>query len=237
MNADSQKTEDMSQYLRPTELCDWDHPDILKKAREISEGSITQNETALKVFSFVRDEIVFSINDAKSKASQTLRRGSGECGTKTNLHVALLRATGIPARFHLSKCETAPLRGIIPKWLFGRMPEVASHFWPEVYLSGKWIACEGILDKALYDGLLSRNLLDRKRIPAIDWDGETDLIVLKPWLVKDRGTTAFYEDIYAMLDRTRKEEGMPPRIVERLFGWIIYSSFKRHADTVRVQFT
>ncbi|MFX1560450.1 MAG: transglutaminase family protein [Promethearchaeota archaeon] len=205
----------------------------MKISREIRGKSQSQQETALNIFYFVRDNIAFSINDAKSKASQTLKRGTGECGTKTNLHVALLRASGIPARFHLAKCRSQALKGIIPDWLSDRIPEVVSHFWPEVYLSGKWIACEGMLDKDLYSGLLQRGLLDRNLIPTIDWDGENNLIILEPWLVEDRGTTPSYEYIYTMMNRTRKEEGMPPRIVDRLFGWIIYSSFKRHTDRIR----
>ncbi len=232
-----QEIGEANQYLKSTELCDSCHPDILKKVKEIKGDTKSQQEIALKIFYFVRDEIVFSINDSKSKASQTLRRKTGECGTKTNLHVALLRASGIPARFHLSKCKSESLKGIIPSWLYDRMPKVASHFWPEVYLSGKWIACEGLLDKKLYDGLLKRDLLKKDLIPTINWDGENSLIILKPWLVEDNGTTASYESIYAMLDKRRKEEGMPPRIVDRLFGWIIYSSFKRHTDGIRKSLT
>jgi len=214
-------------------MCDWDSPDILRKAREIREQSSTEKEIAMNVFFFVRDNIVFSVNDAKSNASQTLKRRTGECATKTNLQVALLRASGIPARFHLSKCKSAALKGVFPEWLYTRMPKLASHFWPEAYLSGKWIACEGLFDKYLYEGMLKRNLLDKKEIPDIDWDGENDLIILAPWLVEDRGTTSSYEEIYEMLDRTRKEEGLPPRIVDRLFGWIIYSLIKRSTDTIR----
>ena len=233
MKTSNMETRYPSQYLESTELCNWDNPEILAKAKEITGEAMTQQEAALKIFYYVRDEIVFSITNSISKASQTLKRGTGECATKNNLHVALLRASGIPARFHLSKCESDSLNGIIPEWLSSRMPKVVSHFWPEVSLSGKWIACEGLFDKDLYNGLLEKNLLDKDRIPTIDWDGENDLIILESWLVEDRGTTPSYEEIYSMLDGQRKEEGMPPRIVERLFGWIIYSSFKRHTDRIR----
>jgi hypothetical protein len=233
MTSKQEEVSNSSQFMEPTELCDWNHPDILEKAKELVERSKTKREAALDIFNFVRDEIVFSINDAKSKASQTLKRRSGECATKTNLHVALLRASGLPARFHLSKCRSEALKGIIPEWLFNRMPEVASHFWPEVFLSGKWVGCEAMLDRDLYCGLMKKGLLERDLIPTIDWDGETNLVILKPWLVEDRGTTPSYEYIYNMLDRTRKEEGMSPRIVENLFGRIIYSVFRRHTDRIR----
>lgn len=233
MTEKHQEPGDVDHYLKSSKYCDFDNPAIMRKAKEIEGESQNQREIALNIFYFVRDEIVFSINDVASKASQTLKRKTGECGTKTNLHVALLRASGIPARFHLSKCKSEALRGIIPGWLSDRMPEVTSHFWPEVYLSGKWIACEGLLDRDLYDGLLRRGLLDRNLIPTIDWDGENSLIVLEPWLVEECGFTPFYEYIYKMIDSTRREEGMPPRIVDRLFGWIIYSFFKRHTDKIR----
>ncbi|MFX0108181.1 MAG: transglutaminase family protein [Candidatus Hodarchaeota archaeon] len=233
MTKECQEMSDTSQFLKPTELCDWDNPDILRKAKDVTRESKSQKEAALKIFYFVRDEIVFSINNSKTKASQALRKGFGDCGSKTNLHVALLRASEIPARYHLSKCSSDALKGIVPEWLLNRLPKVVSHFWPEVCLSEKWIACEGMLDRDLYIGLLSRDLLDRDKIPAIDWDGENDSIILKPWLVEDCGITPFYEEIYRMMDRKRKEEGLPPRIVERLFGWVIYSSFKRHTDKIR----
>jgi hypothetical protein len=229
----NQEEEGLDRYLECTELCDWDNPEVMRASEDITKGTASPEEAALKIFYFVRDEIAFSISDSRTRASQTLKSRAGECGTKTNLHIALLRASGIPARFHVSRCRSEALTGVIPNWLLTRMPQVASHFWPEAYVLGKWVACEGLLDKSLYQALLSRGIIDRQQIPTIEWNGNTDLILLKHWIVEDIGILNSFDDVYEMLDRRRKEEGMPPRIVERLFGWLIYSSFRRHTDRLR----
>jgi hypothetical protein len=228
-----EEEEGLDRFLECTELCDWDNPEVMRAAENITKGSASQEEAALKTFCFVRDDIVFSISDSRTKASQTLKSRAGECGTKTNLHIALLRASGIPARFRISRCRSAALEGVIPDWLYSRMPEVVSHFWPEAYLSGRWVACEGLFDKALYEALLRRGTIDRQQIPTIDWDGRTNLMLLKHWVVEDLGTMTSFDDVYEMIDANRKEEGLPPRIVERVFGRLIYSSFRRHTDRVR----
>jgi len=233
MRIKQDEDEGLNRNLESTELCDWENPQIMEIAEEITRGSGSQEAAALKIFYFVRDQIAFSISDSRTKASRTLKRRAGECGTKTNLHVALLRASGIPARFHISRCRSEVLRGVIPDWLFTRMPEIASHFWPEVYLSGRWMACEGLLDKTLFEALVSIGSIDSDQIPTIDWDGTNDLVLLQNWIVDDLGTMASFDDVYEMLDMRRREEGMPPRIVERLFGRIIYSILKRHTDQVR----
>jgi hypothetical protein len=228
-----QEEEGLDRYLECTELCDWENPEVMRASEDITKGTASSEEAALKIFYFVRDEIAFSISGSRTRASQTLKSRAGECGTKTNLHVALLRALGIPARFHVSRCRSEALEGVIPNWLLKRMPPVVSHFWPEVHVLGRWVACEGLFDKKLYQALLDRGNINRQQIPTIEWDGNTDLILLKHWLVKDLGTLNSFDDVYEMLDRRRKEEGMPPRMVERLFGWLIYSSFRRHTDRMR----
>ncbi len=225
----------MKEYLLATPLCDWNKPEILELASDICQNAENEREKALAIFEFVRDEIRFGINDSKTSASKTLRLQTGECVTKTNLQIALLRAAKIPARFHAVRCKSEALRGIVPEWLSKRMPAVVSHFWCECNLSGKWISCEAMLDQPLYDSLLQQGNITEEQIPTIDWDGESDLIVLKQWIVEDMGHIASYEEVYSMLDNSRGEEGMPPRIVERLFGWIIYRYLRGYTEKVRQQ--
>ncbi len=234
MKTGNYEEEGLDRYLECTELCDWDNQEVIRVAEDITRGSVSPEEAALKIFRFVRDEIVFGISDSRTRASQTLKSRAGECGTKTNLHVALLRASGIPARFHVSRCRSEALKGVIPNWLLTRMPPVVSHFWPEAYIFGRWVACEGLFDKRLYQALLGHGDLERQQIPTIEWDGDSNLVLLKHWIVEDLGTLASFDDVYEMLDRRRKEEGLPPRIVERLFGRLIYSSFRSHTERVRM---
>ena len=92
--------DEMDECLKPTMLCDFDNAKVRDKAREIIKGVNTPKDMALKVFYFVRDEITFGLDYFDSKASHTLDKKKGFCFTKANLQVALLRAVGIPARYH-----------------------------------------------------------------------------------------------------------------------------------------
>ena len=70
------------------------------------------------------------------------------------------------------------------------------HTWCECYLSGKWISCEALFDKELFEGMREKGVTAASQIPSIDWDGENDLIVLKPWEVEDFGTFASLDDFW-----------------------------------------
>ncbi|MDN5308681.1 MAG: hypothetical protein PWP14_75 [Methanolobus sp.] len=88
-------------YLRPTPVIDWDHPDVLKKAKEIARNSRDPDEIARLCFEWVRDEIKHShdyrMNPVTLKASEVLEHGTGYCYAKSHLLAALLRANSIPA--------------------------------------------------------------------------------------------------------------------------------------------
>ncbi len=95
----STRTDTMQDYVAATKLCDSDNPWLRKVAEEVVREARTPEEKALTIFYHVRDAVRFSLAYSRSSASQTLKRGYGECGNKTNAQVALLRAVGIPARF------------------------------------------------------------------------------------------------------------------------------------------
>jgi len=67
-------------------------------------------------------------------------------------------------------------------------------------------------------------ILKRKRV------SNRQFYVQKQDVIQSRSS---FDDVYELLDTHRKEEGPPPRIVERIFGWLIYSSLRRHTNRVR----
>ncbi|AFV23940.1 hypothetical protein Mpsy_1733 [Methanolobus psychrophilus R15] len=91
----------MQDYLRPTTIIDWDHPDVLKKAKDIAGGLRNSIEISKSCFEWVRDEILHShdhrMNPVTLKASEVLKYGTGYCYAKSHLLAALLRANSIPA--------------------------------------------------------------------------------------------------------------------------------------------
>ncbi|MGK7963083.1 transglutaminase-like domain-containing protein [Crocosphaera sp.] len=93
----------MDKYLKVSEVIDWQHPDIMKYAKQISSRYKTPIETAKACFEWVRDEIHHSydyqLNPVTCKASDVLQYKTGYCFAKSHLLAALLRANQIPAGF------------------------------------------------------------------------------------------------------------------------------------------
>lgn len=221
----------MQDCVAATRLCDSDNPWVRKKAEEIIDGASTPEEKALRVFYYVRDNICFSLAYSRSKASRTLKRGYGECGNKANAQVALLRAVGIPARYRWVRAKTKVLHHLIEDFVYKNMPPVASHLWSQCFLNGKWVSCELLLDKLLYDGMLKGGLITNEQVPTIDWDGKTDLVVLNPWITEDRGHLSSYDDAIRGLQTS--EEGMPPLWIERIIAPVFYRLNLRNSNRIR----
>ena len=224
------RPEGMDEYLMPTKICDCDNEEVKRKAQELVKDASTPKEAAMKIFYFVRDEVAFGLDftDVKtSKASHTLRTRTGFCGLKTNLQIALLRAVGIPARYHRVNIRKELLQGILSDFTYKHFPEVLYHPHCECYLSGKWVACEAFFDKGLFKGMVEKRFPAASQIHTIDWDGENDLIVTTPWVIKDLGTFASLDDLWT--ETTRLIVRRSPRIIQRI---AIYFS-NRHTNKIR----
>lgn len=93
----------MEEYLRASEVIDWQHPEIIELAKQIASGHKTSMEIAKACFQWVRDEIRHSfdyqINPVTCRASDVLKYKTGYCYAKSHLLAALLRANQIPAGF------------------------------------------------------------------------------------------------------------------------------------------
>jgi len=93
----------MEKFLHATEIIDWQHPDVLAKARELSKGAGGVQDLARRCFEWVRDHIQhssdFRRNPVTCSASEVLAAGTGYCYAKSHLLAALLRANGISAGF------------------------------------------------------------------------------------------------------------------------------------------
>lgn len=221
----------MQNYTAPTRLCDCDNPWVQKIAMEIVDGARTPEEKALAIFYYVRDNVRFSLAYSRSRASQILKRGYGECGNKTNAQVALLRAVGIPARYRWVQAKTEVLNHLINDFLYKHMPPVASHFWSECYLNDKWVSCEILLDRPLYKGMLREGFITMEQIPRIDWDGRRDLVLLTPWITLDHGRLPSYDEAIKVLQTS--DEGMPPLWIEWIIAPIFYRLNLRSSDRIR----
>jgi len=89
-------------YLEETQMVNYKSDEIQRLISDRGWRNLTDEEKIMKVYNFVKDEILFGYNhDVDTmKASEVLKEGLGHCNTKATLFMALLRALGIPCRIH-----------------------------------------------------------------------------------------------------------------------------------------
>lgn len=118
--------DELKQYLQSDPYEQSDDPKIIALADSIIGNNKDSWMAAQKINSWVYKNIEKRLTPDFSNALQTLNSRRGDCGEHTALAVALLRASGIPAR---------PMIGLI-YWPEGNA--FGYHAWTEVYV-GKWI--------------------------------------------------------------------------------------------------
>ena len=90
-------------YLEDTIVIDWQTPDVMQRAADLTRGLDGDVAKARALYEWVRDEITHTADaggDAlPCRASEVLRAGTGIGFSKSHLLAALLRSTGLPAGF------------------------------------------------------------------------------------------------------------------------------------------
>jgi hypothetical protein len=127
-------TDAQKKYLMPEQLIQSADPDIIKLAKEITQVGDNPEEKAKLINHWVYANIAKEYSPELSNALATLHSRKGDCGEHSALAVALLRASGIPARV---------ASGVV-YWPEGK--GFAYHAWVELYL-GKWIQMDPTWDE------------------------------------------------------------------------------------------
>jgi hypothetical protein len=220
--------KDIKEYLEPTEFCNCNNQEIITMAKELTKNDKNPKEMALSIFHFVRDKIIFMMCES-DKASETLKKRFGVCGTKTNLQVALLRVLNIPAKFHIASLRKECLKGIVSETLYKLFPSVISdHPWCECYLAEKWVSCDTLFDKALTEGIYKKNIHTKEEIPTIDWDGENDLNTMTTWMIEDKGTIPSIDDLF--IEDQKEIEELP---IEKDQMEMLVNQSNNYTNTIR----
>jgi transglutaminase-like putative cysteine protease len=143
----SQPTEtEVAPFLAADELVQADHPEIVEAAARAVGDAVDPREKAVRIFDWIRDGIEYCI-EADRPSLEVLREGRGVCVTKALLHVALLRAAGVPARIGHVDYRADALRAMFPGEYVDRQPDVYPlHTFAEVLLEGEWLTCDATVD-------------------------------------------------------------------------------------------
>ncbi|MCX5816570.1 MAG: transglutaminase domain-containing protein [Proteobacteria bacterium] len=158
-------------YLTPTEYVQSNHPEIISLARELTKYAKTEYEAVTAILNFVVDTIKYSYNPPRYDAGYTLKVKSGNCTNIGHLSVALLRASGIPARIvggiSLNKQWTMPVSDY--KTIVQKMGQ-GGHAWIEIYFPDLgWLS---------YDPQQSRQFTSSRHIKEMHGFDYMDITVL-----------------------------------------------------------
>jgi transglutaminase-like putative cysteine protease len=162
---------ELGEYLQPTYTIDSENSEILKTARELTADCSSDQEKAVGLFYFVRDEIRYNLYMSSTfeedfKASRILQWRKGYCVQKAVLLTALGRAVGIPSRLvfatirnnRIPEKVVAILGDNIFRW----------HGYNQFYLKGKWVSAAATFD---------RYLCEMRQWPLVEFTGDEDAVL------------------------------------------------------------
>ena len=189
----------MNPLLAATPLLDFHHPDIEALVARRGWRALPPHERIGAVYDFVRNEIPFGYNEGDElPASRVLADGLGQCNTKGVLLMALLRAVGVPCRFHGFTIDKALQKGAVTGLAYRLAPRSIVHSWVEVELDGRWLNLEGFILDAAYLGRLQQRFAGARAFcgygaatpdlmnPGVDWCGR-DTYIQKDGINHDFG--------------------------------------------------
>lgn len=231
----------MNPLLAKTKILDYDHQSIQKLINERGWKLLPTAQKKKEIYQFVRDEIKFGYNQNDSlSASEVLRDGYGQCNTKGTLLMALLRAVGVPCRFHGFYIDKVMQKGAVTGIFYLMAPKGIIHSWVEIMDDANPTILEGfILDKAYISSLIRRLEPGQKKMCGFgastpdlplavkDWDGISDTYIQKDSITKDLGIYDNPDEFYAKYGTNLK--GFRKWIYENYVRYIM----NKNVDTIR----
>ncbi|MCX8110016.1 MAG: transglutaminase family protein [Syntrophorhabdaceae bacterium] len=161
----------MEIFLKPTEAIDSDNNTIIETAESLTYSCKDNEEKAVELFYFVRDQIHYSVYMVSTYfedfiASTILARKKGYCVQKALLLAALARAVNIPSRLAFAKIKNHR----VPKELVAQtgMNVFPSHGYTQLFLNNRWVSATPAFDKELCKGM---------GVPVVEFDGKNDAIL------------------------------------------------------------
>lgn len=199
----------MHALLAATPLLDVHHPDIEALVAARGWRALRPYDRIGAAYEFVRNEVAFGYNEGDElPASSVLADGIGQCNTKSTLLMTLLRAVGIPCRFHGFTIDKTLQKGAITGLAYWLAPQRIIHSWVEVSLEGRWIALEGFILDQPYLASLQRRFPQAHRLcgygaatpdlsaPSVEWRGQ-DTYIQKEGIADDFGVFDSPDAFYA----------------------------------------
>jgi transglutaminase-like putative cysteine protease len=163
-------TSEPNENLQPTPIIDSDHPEIKRRAWQLTENLPDTTARMKALFYYVRDEIRYNPYVPKYlpehfRASRTLAQGLGYCVAKAVLLIALARAAGIPARLRMARIRNHRASAKIVNWMGSNV--FNQHGYAELYHRGRWIKATPAFDLSMCQQL---------GLTPVEFDGTHDAV-------------------------------------------------------------
>jgi transglutaminase-like putative cysteine protease len=162
----------LEEYLKSTFFINSNHPLVVEKSREVTEGARDEMEKGKRLFYFVRDSIKYEpvslLNRETYKASEVLRLGKGLCVHKAVLLAALARAVKIPSRLGFADIRNHQIPPAFIEFMGKNF--FAYHGYSELYLKSKWVKATPTFDSAM---------CSKQSLIPVEFDGEHDAMLSK----------------------------------------------------------
>lgn len=131
----------MAEYLKSTLAVEADNKEIRDLAQKIVGGEKDAYAAARKIVAWVGANMVKDYGSSADRSTDVLRQMRGDCTEHSLLAVALLRASGIPAR---------RVDGVVYLMNEDKVPALYWHEWVEAYV-GEWTQLDPTFNQLVAD--------------------------------------------------------------------------------------
>lgn len=179
-------------FLKSTDKVQSNSEVIKRLANEIVGSAVTEYEAVKRILNYVVDNVKYTYNPPKYDAIYTLNAKSGNCQNFAHLALALLRASGIPARIVGGISLKEPLKIPVGKgeYIVQSLGQ-GGHAWIEVYFPDLgWLS---------YDPQQSKQFTSTRHIKqthGLDSDDINDSWIASPYVptYSEYIEAKFYDD-------------------------------------------
>ncbi|HOJ31865.1 MAG TPA: transglutaminase family protein [bacterium] len=170
--------------MKETRYCDIHSQEIVNFCKNIESDDAI--DIAGFIFDFVRDNIKYRFDYPSVRASETLRKKTGNCFNKANLQIALLRKTGIPAGYGVYLVRKEILKPILPPDIYQMVNQPTVHVFTKLFIQNRWVSLDATVDLEMFQCFYSSSGTWTHNC----WNRQSDISLDKGFVVEDQGVYA-----------------------------------------------
>ena len=131
--------DSLQAFLKPEAEVQSNRPEIQQQAREIVGAATSEVDAVQRIARWMADNIRYEINTPQDAAA-VFRNRQGSCAGQSHLMMAMLRASGIPARYVRGFLPPGDMWGFDKEYWGVTIKSGGFHAWLEIYFPDRgWV--------------------------------------------------------------------------------------------------